>query len=74
MMWVSLPRERGLHSRQSTTISPAIQGFTLKIVYSLHIILKEFDISGEIIEHMAWCYIQNVVELQTVYKTDVEQF
>lgn len=71
---VLLPRERELHTRQLLTTKSTIQRFISKIVYRLHITHKEFEISGEIIEHMALCYIQNVIELQTVFKTDVEQF
>lgn len=74
MIRVLLPRERGLHTIQLLTTKSTIQRFILKIVYRLHITHKEFEISGEFIEHMALCYIQNVIELQTVFKTDVEQF
>ena len=56
------------------TYQLSLQGFIFKIVYSLHMLLKELEISGEITEHRALCYIQNVIELQTVLKTDVEQF
>lgn len=75
MNWVSSPRgEQGMNTRPSETISCPLQGFILKIVYGLHIILKEFEIWGEIIEHINMCYIWSIIELQTVLKTDVEQF
>jgi len=67
------PEKGGLNARSSKTVNCPLKGFILKIIYSLHIILRN-EISGEITEHIVLCYIQNVIELQTVLKTDVEQF
>lgn len=46
------------------TYQLSLQGFIFKIVYSLHVILKELEISGEMTEHRALCYNQDVIVLK----------